>query len=708
MKISYKWLRELIPFDMDVSQLADRLTYAGVEVEAVEELDGPSTPSTELGTGPLGDRPSTPLGASDWRLELEVTPNRPDCLSLLGIAREIRALCGGEIVQPDCLVSEAGADANSLAKIIVEDKEGCPRYVARVITGVKVAESPEWLRDKIESVGLRPINNVADVTNLVLYELGHPLHAFDLDRLADRTIVVRRAKAGEPLTTLDGVERKLSPEHLVIADAKRPVALAGIMGGADSEISGSTRNVLLESAYFDPRLIRRGGRALGLKSDASYRFERGADPLALERTADRAARLIAEVAGGQVAKGRIDVSARKFPESWQVELRPERAEKLLGIRIPVERMLEILRALEIGAIRTGDKITATVPSFRRDLEREVDLIEEIARVHGYDKLPDDHAPVWSVPARTRPKDQNLRAVSQAMAGLGFSEHYGLPMSDPERLQNLFPKSEPVRLANPMSSELSVLRPSLLPGLLEALAFNRNNGTADVRLFEAGLVYLGKGEQPPEEKPMLGAVAIGNSSPVSWDRNPRVYDFFDLKGDLESLMAALGLEAETSKADGGAPSWPYRGRAAAVVLGRRTIGYAGELDPGAAAALGIEGRACCLEVGLAPVLEAMEAGRGRYAGIPRHQAVRRDLAVSVAEGTDYGAVKSAIMEAGRPELESAELFDLYRGEQAGPGRKSLAIALRYRPADRPAADLQAAQAQQRIVVILGKRFGAEIR
>lgn len=692
MNISYKWLRELIPFDLDVRQLADRLTYAGVEVEAVEELSGPSTP--------IGDR--------DWRLELEVTPNRPDCLSFLGIAREIRALCGGEIEQPDCSVNEAGADVNALAKVIVEDREGCPRYVARVVTGVKVAESPRWLRDKIESVGLRPINNVADVTNLVLYELGHPLHAFDLDRLADRTIVVRRAKSGEGMTTLDGVERKLSPDHLVIADAKKPVALAGIMGGAETEISGSTRNVLLESAYFEPKLIRRGSRSLGLKSDASYRFERGADPLALERAVDRAARLIAELAGGQVAKGRVDVSAKSFPESRQVDLRPEKVDKLLGIPVPADRMLGILKALEIRAERSGGKITATVPSFRRDLEREVDLIEEIARVHGYDKLPDDHSPTWSVPARTRAKDLNLRAISQVMTGLGFSEHLGLPMADPGIAGKFFQDAAPVKLANPMSSELSVLRPSLLPGLLEALVRNRNNGAADVRLFESGPVYLGRGGQAPEERLMLAAAAIGGANPVSWDGKPRPYDFYDLKGAAEALLDSLKLGCDISPAGAGSPPWIYSGRAAALRLGKNAVGVLGELDPGVAQAMGIEGRACCLEICLEPILEGMAIGDRGYGGMPRFHVIRRDLALAVSEDVGYGDVRKAVLEAGRPELEGAELFDLYRGEQAGKGRKSLALALGYRLPDRSLSEQEVSRAHQRIVDALREGFGAEIR
>lgn len=700
MKISYRWLRELIPFDLDVRQLADRLTYAGVEVEAVEELGGPSTSPRLRSGSALGDR--------DWRLELEVTPNRPDCLSILGIAREIRALCGGEIIQPDCTVEETGLGVDSLAKVVVDDKDGCPRYLARVVTGVKVAESPEWLKEKIESVGLRPVNNVADITNLVLYELGHPLHAFDLDKLTDKTVVVRRAVSGETIATLDGVERKLTGEHLVIADYKHPVALAGIMGGADTEISTATANVLLESAYFDSKIIRRGSRSLGLKSDASYRFERGTDPMALERAVDRAAKLIAEVAGGQVAKGRIDVSTKKFPESWKIELRPDRIDKLLGISIPVDRMLEIFKALDLKAESSGGRISVTVPSFRRDLEREVDLIEEVARVHGYDKLPEEHAPAWPVPARTRNRDLALRAVSQAMSGLGFSEHYSLPMSDPNLIGKLLLGSEPVKLANPMSVELSVLRPSLLPGLLEAMSYNRNNGSPDVRLFETGLAFLGRGNQAPEERLMLAAVAIGNANPIGWDGKPREYDFFDIKGLAESLMHRLGVECRIESAGDQCPSWLYPGRAAQIILNGRAVGHLGELDPGAARTLDIGGRVYCLELDMGPLLEAMASGVRRYRGIPKFPALRRDLALTVDEATSFGSIRKTVLEAGRPELEGAELFDLYRGQQAGEGRKSLALALRYRLPDRAISDQDVSQAHQRIVEALRQGLSAEIR
>lgn len=692
MKISYRWLRELIEFDLTIKELAEKLTFAGIEVEAVEALGATSNG----------------LGASDWRLELEVTPNRPDCLSLIGIAREIRALCGGKIDHPDCSVTEAGPEIDTLARLSVEDQGGCPRYLARVIRGVRVAQSPRWLREKLESVGLRPINNVADITNYVLYLLGHPLHAFDYDRLAGQTIIVRRAKAGESLVTLDGVERKLSPEQLVIADARSPVAIAGIMGGAESEISESTRNVLLESAYFDPVIIRQGSRALGIKTDASYRFERGADPLALAPAVDLAARLIAELAGGEVARGRIDASAKTFPESWQIELRPRRVEELLGIEIATGKMLEILEALELRAELSGQTIKVTIPSFRSDLQREVDLIEELARIHGYDKLPDANPSPWSVPARSRPKDAGLRRISQTMAGLGFCEHYGLPMVDPRKLEKFWPGANILRLANPLSSEMSALRPGLLPDLLEALALNRNNGQVDVRLFETGLIYGADAQGTPYEEMMLGAVATGRARCPAWDDKGRDYDFYDLKGLAEALLGYLQLGAEVAAPGPKLPPYFFSGRAAEIRLDGEAVGFLGELETAAVQVFGLEGRIYYLELGLSRLQPALTRPAKRFREIPRHPAVKRDLAVVVEETVDYGSVRKAVYEAGRPELEWAEAFDLYRGQQVGAGRKSLALSLRFRAQDRTITDQEAEAAQQRIVQALRRRFGAEIR
>ena len=686
MNITYSWLKEFVAFDWPVKELADKLTFSGVEVEAV-----------------------TDIGGGDFRLELEVTPNRPDCLSLLGLAREISALSGLKINKPDCAVTETGPDVNSLATVRVDDTAGCPRYVARVITGVTVAESPDWLKTKLTGIGLRPVNNVADITNLVLYELGHPLHAFDLGKVAEHAVVVRRAKPGESLTTLDGAERKLDADHLVIADAKRPIGLAGIMGGLDSEISSATTNVLLESAHFASSLIRRESHTLGLKTDASYRFERGADPNALERAVDRCAKMIAEVCGGAVAKGTIDVSARQYSDAT-LSLRPEKANRLLGIEIPTARMAEILDALELRASVSGGKIEVTIPTFRRDLEREADLIEEVGRIHGYDNLPGAPIAPWAVPGRRRPQEAAVERVSQAMTALGFCEHCGLTLVDPAKIEAAAVPGAVVELANPLSSDLSVLRPLLLTGLLEAAARNLNNGIADVRLFEAGLVFAPTAEGLPRQSLHLAAIAFGHVQPDPWDQQNRDYDFYDLKGAAAALFGALRLDAEVRECRGAdaAESFLHPGRAAGVFLGGERVGCLGELAPQVMQAFGLKTRCYYFQAGLEPVIAALAAARQQFAELPRFPAVKRDLALIVRQDVPCGALESAIRAAGGSELDGVRLFDLYQGPQVAPGHRSMAFALTFRSPQRTLTDDDVAAACDRIVAVLRQSAGAEVR
>lgn len=686
MNITYNWLKEFVPFTWTVDELRDKLTFSGVEVEAV-----------------------TDIGGGDFRLELEVTPNRPDCLSLLGLAREISALSGLKIDRPDCAVAETGPEVNTVAKVRVEDTTGCPRYVARVITGVTVAESPEWLKTKLTGIGLRPVNNVADITNLVLYELGHPLHAFDLDKVSEKTIVVRRAKAGEALTTIDGVERKLDAGHLVIADAQRPVGLAGIMGGLASEISSATKDVLLESAYFEPSLIRRESHGLGLKTDASYRFERGADPNGLERAADRCARLIAEHCGGAVAKGVIDVSARKYSDTT-LTLRPGKANRLLGIEIPPARMAEILSDLELDTQIVNGAITATIPTFRRDLEREADLIEEVGRIHGYDKLPDDRITPWAVPGLRRPQETAVERVAQAMAALGFCEHCGLTLADPARIAAAAVPGGAVTLANPLSSDLSVLRPSLLPGLLEAAARNLNNGIEDVRLFEAGLVFAPAAAGLPQESPHLAAIVFGRALNGPWDQPNREYDFYDLKGAAAALFGALRLDAEVRGYGGAAAAeaFLHPGRSAGIFLGGAKAGCLGELAPAVARAAGIKGRGQYLELALGPVIARLAGRVPQFSEPPRFPAAKRDLALVVRQDAACAELEAVIREAGGAELEAVRLFDRYQGAQVKPGHTSMAFALTLRAAGRTMTDAEADAACGRIVAALKERTGAEVR
>jgi len=687
MKITYNWLKEFIDFDWTVKELSDKLTFSGIEVEAVE-----------------------PLPDGDHLLELEVTPNRPDCLSLLGIARDIRALAGGKIISLDCSVKEDGDNIQNLARLQVEDGQGCPRYLARVITGVKVAESPGWLKEKIEKIGLRSINNVADVTNLVMYELGHPLHAFDHDRLTDHTIIVRRAKPGENFTTLDGVERKLTSDNLVIADAKRPVALAGIMGGLESEISDNTKNVLLESAYFDPNLIRKGSRQLGLKTDASSRCERGADPLILEKAADRAARLIAELAGGRVAKGALDVSKQEFPEYRKLSLRPRKANDLLGVEIPADRMVEILNALEIKAQKNGEIIEAQVPSFRTDVEREVDLIEEVGRIYGYDKLPGDRIEPWSVPALKRPKDIFLASVSKNMVALGYLEHYGLTLIDPSQLDVLdlspaFTSKPAVELVNPISSDLAVLRTILLPGLLGAAGQNLNNGITGVRLFEIGKVFHPQAKMPSEGL-RLGAVLCGPAEGQSWDAKPRMADFFDIKGAAQTLLDSLGIHDIEFAAVRVLALHP--GRSAVIKSVGKVLGCCGELAPSVSNKMGLKDRIYYLEMDLDALMATGLQMNRKYRELPKSPAIKRDLALELPAGESCRRVTETIRELAGNGLESVWLFDLYQGKQIEAGRKSMAFTLVYRADNRTLTDAEVSDIHQKVVEGLKGKLQAKIR
>ncbi len=509
MKVSYNWLKEFVEIPAAPRQVKTDLTMAGLNVESV-----------------------TAVG-NDWVLDVEVTTNRPDCLSHYGVAREVATIYRKTLKRLEVFVKESGARSADEISIQIADPDLCARYCGRVILNVQVKPSPEWLARRLEAVGQRPINNIADITNYVLMELGHPLHAFDLARLKERKIVVRRAQPGEVLRTLEGTIRTLTPENLVIADAQRPVALAGVMGGDDSQIFSTTRSVLLEGAWFDPVSIRRTAKAHGMHTEASHRFERGADiemaPLAI----DRAAVLIADLAGGEILRDLVDVYPRpKLRED--LVLRRSEIRRLLGAEIPWEEVERTLRSLGFMTERKGaDGWRVTTPSFRLDVTREVDLIEEVARHFGYDRLP---ARVRSAPPRlerdtTREKEL---AVTSLLCSLGYSETIQSSMVDPKE-NSRFTDEPPVVLANPLSQDASVLRSSSGPSMVHALRWNLDRDQNDVRLFELGKIYTMGSNAIPQERRVLTLGLTGHRRPPSVHDGERALDFFDLKGDLEALL-----------------------------------------------------------------------------------------------------------------------------------------------------------------------------
>ncbi|MHB8653311.1 MAG: phenylalanine--tRNA ligase subunit beta [Terriglobia bacterium] len=525
MKISLAWLKEFVDVSADPKKLKADLKALGLGAETVSALN------------------------DDWILDLEITTNRPDCLSHYGVAREVAALCRTPLKPIEVKLKESGTPAASEVAIQIEAPDLCARYCGRVIQNVNVAPSPEWLARRLEAVGQRPINNVADVTNYVLMELGHPLHAFDLAHLRDKKILVRRAHAGEHMKTLDGVDRKLTPENLVIADGKLPVALAGVMGGAESEISSATKSVLLESAWFEPVSIRRTAKSLGMHTEATHRFERGADVGMAPQALDRAAALIAEIAGGQVLPGAIDVYPRPYLQR-ELTLRPGEILRILGAEITEADVEYILRALGCKVESQNDgSWRVSPPTWRLDITREVDLIEEVARVVGYDRLPKRVRPAPPSVERDLTRDKEL-ITSQVLVASGYRQIIANSMVDPDENAR-FTDRPPIVLQNPLNQETSAMRSSSIPGMLRALRWNLDRGQSDLKLFETGKTYTAIRNPAtglPKEERVLTLGMSGHSRSASVHDGAKLADFFDLKGDLENLLGAFdfrGLKFEIS-------------------------------------------------------------------------------------------------------------------------------------------------------------------
>lgn len=635
----------------------------------------------------VGDDVVKALTLEDLIFGIEVTPNRPDCLSILGIAREVAAAYRLPLHDPDPVVPESSPEAASLATVAIRDAEGCPRYVARIATGLANGSSPWWMRRRLLACGMRPISAIVDVTNYVLLERGHPLHAFDLDRLAGPEIVVRSAVPGETLTTLDGVERRLEPEDVLICDAERPVAVAGIMGGADGEVSESTTSILVESAWFDPTRVLRTARRLGLRTEASVRFERRADPGAARRAADRACELFARLCGGSVAAGAIDEG--RGPDSLApVGLDAVRARLRIGIDAGSDNMAEALEQFGCSVVRHGDRLEVTPPTWRGDLREEEDLIEEVARDYGFDRVPVRLPPGGRAGGLTR--EQTLRRVARrALLGAGLSEAHTLSLIPPGFADRLaLPAGHlwrsVIRVANPLSEDESVLRPSLIPGLVNALRHNVARRVTPVALFEIGTVFAPSDETLPDER-LHAAWTLAGDAPAGWHAPPRPFDFYDAKGVAESLFEALGVSGWEARPS--PPLAPFHpARSAEILVGSQTAGIVGELHPRAAEAFDLPERTAAGFVDLGVVLAAAEPAR--TLPLPSLPAVERDVALVVPEETTAAEVVAAIRDAGGEFLESVAPFDVYRGEQAGEGRRSIAFALRFRHPERTMTDAEA--------------------
>ncbi len=686
--------------------LAQMLSMRGFEVASIEPApQGPIRPDPAAPAGP-----GLAADAPDAVIDLEITPNRPDCLGIHALALEVGTAYGRPVRPLDAVFpagctpppaprAPAGTEgALPGLRVVIEDPDLCGRY-ASAVADVRVAASPAWLANRLEAAGVRPISNVVDATNYVLIEIGHPMHAFDLSRLAGAELRIRRARPGERIRTLDGVERELAAGMLVIADAVEPQAVAGVMGGAGSEVWSGTRTIAFESAYFNPVSVRRTSRRTGLKTEASARFERGADinaaPLALER----AIALTFAIGAGTTRAGRIDCCPAPRA-AVTVALRRARVAHVLGVPVPDADIVRILTGLGFTLETRADGWSADVPSSRVDVTREEDLIEEVARHHGYDRLPVTLPALADLPRARPPALARQRVCRRVLTAAGFSEAQTYACIETRAAAPFADGEAPVPLAHPLSEKFAALRPSLVPGLIDAVALNLNRGARDVRLFEIGSVFTAAAG----EARRLALIWTGAALPEHWSGPARLVDFFDLKGVVAALLRALEVEV-SFEATRRAELVP--GRAAVVAAAGRKLGWLGQLAPSLAAPRGLSpgDEIYVAEVDLGVVEDLAPAGDRLAAPLPRFPAVVRDLALHVDDRVPAAAIRETIRAAAPPTLVAIEEFDRYQGPTIPAGRVSLAFHLTFRSPDRTLVDAEVQQAVAAIVGALARAHGA---
>lgn len=797
MRVPLKWLSEFVEIPVQPGELAERLTAAGIAVDAVitvgEGIEGVTTAVVrEVGPHPNADRlsictadtgaaayevvtgapnvfrgavvplamegarlangravkkarfrgvtsqgmicseaelgleersagimilpPETPagieicelLGLPDAVLELDLTPNRGDCLSMLGVAREVAAIYGLELKMPPLLPSGKG-DAGSYIEIEIAVPELCGRYAGRIFRSIKTGPAPLWMQARLRLAGMRPINDIVDITNYVMLELGQPLHAFDYETLRGRKIVVRRAVPGEVLISLDGVSRELSPEDLVIADAERAVAVAGVMGGLDTEVTPATATVLLESANFNPKSVRRTARALGIRSEASLRFEKGVDIEGAVLAADRTAWLIEATGAGQAVPGVVDCYPVP-PEPRTVVVRPARLEEILGVALPWNEAVHWLERLGFGVRENGRQWVVSVPAFRPDVGIEEDIMEEVARIYGYDQVPSTLPFGETTPGRRSAEEAFLGRVSELLTGLGLTEVVTYSFINPVCFDRLrLPANDAlrkvVRLKNPISEEQSVLRTMILPGLLEVLARNLSRRVESAAVFELGRVFHPHGaEELPEERLKLGLAAMGKE-PRSWKHPAREMDFFYLKGVIEAFFRGAGIREPVFMPLRDHPSL-HPGRAARILVDNKEAGFMGELHPEVLEAFEIDNRAVVAEFDIPALITVRKAAAFRE--LPRFPGIIRDIAFLLPDGVPAAAVGEAIKTAAGELLRNLELFDLYKGPKLPEGTRSLAFSMLFQAADRTLTDEEVASRINAVIEKLEREFGAVLR
>ena len=667
MKTSLEWLSQYLPGESDPQRFADALTHGGLPVEVIDRV------------------------GEDWVIDVEVTSNRGDCLSHAGVARELAALLDRQSQPVQPAAKESATPAASVASVEIENLALCPYYSARVIRGVTIRPSPAWMVRRLEAAGMRSVNNVVDCTNYVMLEMGQPLHAFDFDRVGAGKIIVRAPRPGEALMTLDGHNRRLTPDMLTIADADRAIALAGVMGGLESEVSGATRNILLESARFDPLTVRRMGRALTLRSEASYRFERGIDPALPPVASLRCCQLILETAGGELLAGIVAAGSAEPPVK-PLSLRLARLKQVLGIEIPPTDAIAALSRLGLQPTLSGDRIDCKIPSFRGDLNIEVDLIEEVARVIGYGRIPvEPRISIQITPPDPRRKAQDR--IRQNLASAGFYEAVTFSFATDGLAELFAPAGARLCQADPGTRKAdSKLRPSILPGLIEAVRRNESVGVANARLFEIGSTYWHASDGSIDERRRLGLAAAA--------------DYRDVRGAVEALLGALDankpIRIEPAKAQGFAGD-----STGAVLWNGQHVGTIGAIAPEVAAKLDLRSQVVAAELELPALIDGTQHVP-QLKPLPRFPAVRRDLSLVVADNTRFDAIRQIVLAEKLDQLEDLEYVTTYRGKPLEKGVKSVTITLVFRSPSGTLTGEQVDSAVAQVVAAAKAKLGATLR
>jgi phenylalanyl-tRNA synthetase beta chain len=660
----------------------------------------------------LGANLGEALGLMDTIIDISITPNRPDCLCVIGVAREIAALTHQKVRYPFPSLSGKGEEIHQKTSVTILDPDLCPRYVARMIEGVKIGPSPHWMRNRLEKVGIRSINNVVDMTNFVMMEWGQPLHAFAFELLEEGRIVVRRAQVGEEFVTLDGVKRTLDGEMLMICDGVKPVAIAGVMGGLNSEIKEDTKTVLLESAYFDPMSNRRTSKQVGLETEAAYRFGRGVDYGGCLSVANRAAQLIQELAGGRVVEGAVDAYPKPL-KPRPIRLRLQRVHQVLGTEITAKQVKTCLEDLELDVQGgDGDFLVVTPPSFRGDLEREIDLIEEVARLDGYERIP---ITLPKGPPSPEVKNRELLLEREAIGILlhhGYHEVITYSFSSPASgdLIGLMPddmRRRYVKILNPLAEDFSVLRTTLISGLMETARYNLSRKNSNLKLFELKKVFIPQeGERLPREIKYLAGLAIGFDQDPHWAFSPRQVDFFDVKGCVEDLLEALQIKGIKFSRAGDIP-YLHPGKASKVFLGEEVLGALGEVHPQVLSHYEIHGKAYLFEIDFEQVVRWAREER-RFQPLAKFPAVYRDLSMVVDDALEAEKLVETIWTFQQPFIDEVNLFDIYRGAPIPEGKKGVSCRIRYQAHDRTLTDEEVNQYHEKVISRLREVFRVELR